>query len=901
MGVDFLRHGAGRLGALGGALVTAALVAACGGGGGGGGGDGAGSGGAPTPPPVAVDNSFRIALAVTPLSFSAEEGMAVAPATLTGTISGTQPASLYTGGDDLGKAIDHVEVLVDGTQLNVKVYAKSNLAPGTYTGSLKMYACNDAVCSKNFAGSPTTVPYTVTITRGFKVSTQSVGLTALSGSTASADVAVQTQEGQSFTAKSSTDWLKVTNVTASGFTLTTTGMPPGNFFGQVRVDSAGRTKDIAVSYTVTSDQTTVTRIVPSVTSLSFTALTTTATAAKQVDVTLPSWTTELNASLRYGANAANAGGWLTLARTGERSFSLSASAANLPVGSYSADLILASGPMTTPVTVPVSFSVGAASWAVSGARSFAVNQDTTAAQLNAAVTLDLPGVQAQQWTASSNTPWLVLTQATGTTGAAQLKAAVDVAELRKLANFARYTAEVTVSSPNTLIAPLKLSFTLDKAVPELHYASPYARLPGEGGDFTLRGRGLSSMANIGQALQVSGATPQAVTLVSDTELSVKLPGAAGATVSFALPNQLGFASATPEVKLAAPVTYGYQAVPTAGRKATLVFDPVTQSLYTANTTLGSVMRFSYDGSKWNTDSVALPGADMVALAPDGKLLVATSSTSKNVVLLDPATLAVQGSYPAPALGNDGSLLPRLGVMNDGRAYFQGGAWGGLPYFDIYSRSFGELNGNFNFYSGPWFNVSGDGSRMLIVQSGSISPSPPMLYMNSTDTAPKANPAGLQFWYNAAQSLHGERFVEESLRVWDRDFAFIGNLAIPAAGGYYGRVTVLSPDGRRAYVLAYANPGDAPRVYVFDTSTRVVSTTDLPLLGYFTLADSPACNTGDYSNPFSCSPVLRATISPDGKTLFFIGDTKLVVAPVPTLTPGPSSRAATRMRLTVPRS
>jgi hypothetical protein len=852
-----------------------------------------------------IDSSFTIALAVAPISFNAEEGTAVPPARLLGTISGTQPPALYTGGDDLGTAIDRVAVEVVGTQFTVNVFAKSNLAPGTYSGSLKLYACPDPLCAKNFAGSPATVPYTVTITRGFKVTPSSFSLTALSGASASADVAVQGPDGQTFTAQPVNDWLKVSKVGTNGFTLTAGSMPPGDYVGHVTVSSGGRTRDVSVSYAVTTDQSTVTRIIPSVDSLSFTALTTTATAAQTVNVTLPSWTTELDATLRY---LGPANGWLTMTRTGDRSYAFTASAASLAAGTYSAELVLSSASPARPVVVPVTFSVGAASWSVVGARSFTVNRDTTAAQLNAAVVLDIPGLQPQQWSASSNAAWLALTQATGTTGTAgtaQLKAAVDLAELRKLPNFAAYTAEATVRSANPLIAPLKLAFTLDKAVPELHYVSPATRLPGEAGDFTLRGQGFNGIAQIGQALQVNGATPLAVTLVSDTELTVRLAGAANGTVSFAIANQLGMASATPELKVAAPVAYGYQALPTAGRKGGLVFDPQRQALYTANATLGSVMRFSYDGSKWNTDSVALPGADMVALAPDGKQLVATSATSSSIVLLDPATLATLGSYQASAVGSGGPYIaPRLAVMNDGRAFFQGGVWSGsLPYFDIFSRTFGSIAGSFTFYDGPWFNVSGDGAHMLIVQSAGISPSPPMLYMNSTDNAPKVNPAGLKFWYDAAQSLHGERFVEDSFRVWDRDFALIGNLAIPAASNYYGKTTVLSPDGSRAYVLAYSartvsgSASDLPRVYVFDTSTRMVSSTDVPLLGYFTLADTPSCARSDYS----CVDSLRGAISPDGKTLFFIGDVKLVVTPVPALTASPTGSAVpTRLRLTVPR-
>ncbi|MBF6907441.1 PD40 domain-containing protein, partial [Acinetobacter baumannii] len=132
----------------------------------------------------------------------------------------------------------------------------------------------------------------------------------------------------------------------------------------------------------------------------------------------------------------------------------------------------------------------------------------------------------------------------------------------------------------------------------------------------------------------------------------------------------------------------------------------------------------------------------------------------------------------------------------------------------------------------------------------------------------------------AQSLRGERFVEGTYRVYDRDFAVMGDLAL-AGSDYFGRTPVVSPDGSRVYVMAYSSaslrggPG-TPRVYVFDSSQRMVVTTNLPLLGYFDLAHFPTCNNTEYA----CNTRATGAISPDGKTLFFLGDAHLVVAPIP---------------------
>ena len=327
--------------------------------------------------------------------------------------------------------------------------------------------------------------------------------------------------------------------------------------------------------------------------------------------------------------------------------------------------------------------------------------------------------------------------------------------------------------------------------------------------------------------------------------------------------------------------FPYSAITINGTKGGLVFDASRQSLYTANKSQQAVNRFTFNGSGWDLATAAVPDIDAVALAPDGATLVATS-TSNGIVLLDPATLAVRGNYgPAPVRGDFLNGLQRLAITNDGRAYFQGGTVRAtVPYFDLVRREFGELERDPDgyFYNGPWFSISGDGARLNIVQSDVLSDR--MLYLDSADRVPRMNPAGIKYWYEAAQSLRGERFVEGTERVFDRDFDIVGNLALPDPY-YYGRTPVAAPDGTRVYLMAYSADAlhggtDKPRVYVFDSSRRVAVGTALPLLGYFTLPDYPTCRT----DTSYCDTRALGTIGPDGKTLFFLGSTTLIVAPIP---------------------
>lgn len=183
-------------------------------------------------------------------------------------------------------------------------------------------------------------------------------------------------------------------------------------------------------------------------------------------------------------------------------------------------------------------------------------------------------------------------------------------------------------------------------------------------------------------------------------------------------------------------------------------------------------------------------------------------------------------------------------------------------------------------------MSRDGERMIIVQSGSISPAPSMLYRDSTDGVFKFNPAGLTFSYGLSLSDDGNRLALDSYEVRDGNFGVVGRLAMPD-GNYSARTTVVSPDGNRTYVLTYPYeatyaevPTLGPRVYVFDSSSTPTGSLYLPVLGYFDVKDYPSCHIYEYT---TCSDSPRLTISPDGNTLFMVGNRKFMVVPVPALT------------------
>jgi WD40 repeat protein len=877
------------------ALGLSLLLAACGGGGGG------TSAGAPSSVPTPTPDpspGFSVSIDRTQLRFAGDEGSVLAPQVILGTGSGTNvPTTAYFGGQDLGTAIDRVEARINGTQAQFYVYPKMQLAAGEYAGTLKLMMCADTQCAQHFKGSPVEVAYTISISKGLKVTPLGLDLRALGGATASAAVAVQLPTGvSSFSVTSSVPWLQAKNITASGMTVVASSKAPGNYSGVLTIDAGQRQTSLAVNYVVSADPASVTSITPERASLDFSAPTGYASGAQQLKVTLPPWAQALGNSVRY--QYGGDGDWLAVTPGAGGSLNLVASAAKLSPGIYRADVVLSGGPEVLSVSVPVTLNVLPADWSISGAATLTVDAASTAGSLSGQISIDIPNLPVQGWQASSNASWLVLSRNSGSLRTDKLGLSVNVPEMLKLANNQLHAADITVSLASGVTAATKFTVTLNKKLPELNYISPHTRLPGESGKYIVRGRGFDAIADLRQVLQVTGTTPTAILRVNDTQFELTLPAATG-TASVSLSNGLGASSGTLILKTLSQPAIGYAAVAAQGSKGGIVFDPERQALYTVNKTLGSLMRFSKSVTGWDVSSVPVTSADAVAMSPDGKSLVVTVTTG-HIKLFDPATLAEQGSFKAGYVDGDTlNNLPRIAVRNDGKVLFNGSSGvqdggGYMAYFDLSTHRFGNIGGPFNF---GWAVASGDGSHINIVQSASYSPAPPMVSLDSNDLASKVAPGGLNFWYEAAQSLRGERFAEGTYTVWDRDFNMIGKVAIPDRE-YFGRTPIFSPDGKRLYVMAYDSSGlyatstSKPRVYVFDSSTRMVTSTDLPLLGSFDLQDYPTCKTSDYG----CDTRALGTISPDGKTLFLLGDSAMLAVPIPAVS---GAKAQLMRRLVLP--
>jgi len=431
---------------------------------------------------------------------------------------------------------------------------------------------------------------------------------------------------------------------------------------------------------------------------------------------------------------------------------------------------------------------------------------------------------------------------------------------------------------------------------ELSFAGPGNVVSGQGTTIYVRGRGFDRLGDPAARLTIGGVTPTSVSRVSATSLRVTLPAMSAGDKSIAIGNALGVATDTATLHVLDAQTYLAKGLSTGGLPRAVLHDPLHRQLFVLNTTLGSIQRFRESAGVWTSDVLALAALDNIGLSPDGSVLVATAA-SGSLYLIDPVTFTVRETFKAPG---SFTATPATGhglaITNDGKVWLSvGSSWDEMVTFDLKSRVFTIVRPasvSTDFYYGPWYEVSRNGERLAVVQSASISPQPPLLYMDSSTGAWKTNPAGLTFFYWSLNGLDetGSRFAVSG-QLYDTNFASVGRAVIPDADWSLS-AAVLSPDGKRYYV--YSLPPDwknaatpvMPRVYVFDASVAAGTVANLPLLGKFDLQEYPTCHVDSYTS--ECYRP-QMNVSADGNTLFIAGSVKVLVVPVPTLTPAAGGR------------
>jgi len=852
-------------------------LAACGGGGGGG---GSSSGG-----------GLRFSADKSALTFDVNPGIATPSQTVTITASGTYSGTIYVSATATGQGLAaSIPITISGQTATAVVSADESLAAGTYTGKLNLMACSDAACKSQIGNSPLTLSFTVNVHTPLQLSPNSIAASATSGAGVSQAVTIQLPNGassSSATVTSGNGFVTVNSATATGFTVTLASMPSGTYTGSITVTAGSSSAVLPITYTVSAPAGGDVPLTAAPSSLTLNTVEN-GTTSTTLTITPPSWNPLVAATAEYPAGGAS--GWLSTAVMAG-GFQVNANATGLLAGSYTATVRVHGAYPSTDILVPVALTVGPR--LVRPADSVVtVNAETTSAALAGGIPVNLAAGPPVNWTANSNVPWLAFSKGSGTTGQS-LAYQIDGAQLVALANGAKYVATITLTPASATMTPVSFLLTLSKQLPEISSLAPYTQVTGQAARVVLRGTGFTGITNPSARLSIQGGTPASITVVNDTEMVATFNALSAGNHVVSVSNALGLTTSSRSVTAVLPVSHSYAATPTGANIRTLVYDAEREAVLASNSDANTIMRFTPSSSgAWTATSVASPSVGEIGLSIDGTRLIAMTSSSANpgtITALDPATLSVTQSVVQPRSIGPGftQLGFGLSTTNDGRTWFDLET-ATPPFSDLAYTTLDALTANvvsiptFStlFYSGPWFAHSRDGERLLIVQSSSVSPTPPMLYLDAADGVVHQNPAGLTFSYRMSLNDKGDRAVFDATFLRDASFNLLGQLMLPAADNYYAIDALLSPDGSRIYALSYPNsgPSGTPRIYVFDATVEQAS---LPLIGYFTIPDFPSCQVT--SGASVCTNYnFASTISIDGQTLYYAGQQYFVV--VPTNTP-----------------
>lgn len=577
-------------------------------------------------------------------------------------------------------------------------------------------------------------------------------------------------------------------------------------------------------------------------------------------------------------------GWLSATRTSASGISVAATAASLAPGSYQGTVQvrfanLANSPI---LDIPVAFTVG------SGFKAPAAGQLVmTAATATITGTADVAfnTSQGHAWTASSDQPWLVLdTPAGGAAGTLQYH--VDLARVGEVANWGSTTANVTIHAAGLTDATLPV--TLNKQLPEIYTISPATILAGQPATVRVTGRGLSQLSGIGR-IQVAGAAGVTGTVTSDREAVLNVPALAAGRATVSVTNAAGFAAWSGAIGVATRGVLPSSTVANAGEKRSALFDPTRNALYAINLDQNTLVRFRYAGGQWQVDGLPVAAIGDLAMSPDRQTLYVGSGT-RNLLAVDADTLQVKNTYPLPQQ-MDGSVSPSkyftrgMATTSDMRLWFGGSQWSSMGYFDMLSGSYGALpvtGSNFSLYS-PEFYAPGDGSKLFVLNPPMLSPRlPSYLYTPATESL--SSPSTLPNPYRSvAYDATGSRALVDDEMLYDGvNFSLIGTATISSA---IGTNAVISPDGTRMYRLVTANHDSLviDHIDVYDTTQVQPGTSALVKLSPIAVT-TQALDCG-VQPAYGCDVRGAFVISPLGDTLFWVGNQRLVVFPIPSALSG----------------
>ena len=861
------------------ALFILLVLAGCGGGGGGG----------------SSGESFKITFSSPSLTatFDQEQLVNYPTVQLSATSSG-----------DPGTTV-HVSVVLDAAtfvngdigfqsenQAVLTARVRNDLAPGTHSGSNTINVCGDSACSKHLANSPYRIPYSITVRPGFLVSTSQVTwVTDVGAVPPTQYVSVQLPEGfDDFTLvpQNTYDWLQLNKEDSQGFSVSAPALRPGWYYARVLVKTPddSRSLPVDIAYQV-RESANVVDLGAGIASAVI-AAPEGGTGHLDFDVTLPSWSNTLSFSYAYN----NDSDWMQATRLEDSHVRLTVSAVDRSKGNYAGTLTLAAGPTSTPVDIPVTMVVGE-SLAVVGATTLTVNAQTADADLVRGLDIQSMDSRLIGWQAQTATPWIDIETETGTTGN-ELRYSIDKAAIAALNGNGELVGSIQLLPEEAGLSQIDIDIRVSVELPLLRSLSPASVVANRPQQLILIGENLDQLANDPTLLTLDAGQIASVDVMANgKKLMVELAPLPSGNHQITANNRLNVSSSSSAFASLDPVIYAYEALPTKGKSRSVNYDEVRQVIYLSYDSLDELEKWRFIGSSWQSESKSIAGLVDAVLSTDRNTVYVLTTTS--VIALDAATLTETGSWDHgwTVAGQSRQSLPAMAFGNDGKVYFfaipqTGGYYRFIAYFDTETNAFGTRDESLSSSRDYMIAAARNGEQLAASEFNDPGVGVYLFTANADDEV--ASESLQRPLYFMKLSDFAERYARDGLSVYDLTNTQLGSYVDEAARERL-LASELSPDGTRLYNFSavYLNDTMNPRVYVVDSS--VVAGDPLPTLGYFELPEFPTCQPGSYG----CSWLAASTISPDGETLFFAGENKLLIIPITSTLIAATKRAPAWLR------
>jgi hypothetical protein len=397
------------------------------------------------------------------------------------------------------------------------------------------------------------------------------------------------------------------------------------------------------------------------------------------------------------------------------------------------------------------------------------------------------------WTATSNTDWLIIQNSNGNTAEnSNLSLLVDKNKLVNVPN-GYNNASITLSSPHPRFSASNHTITLDLELPSVDAVGPYVAFSGKNSPLVIQGSGFNPDADntvhIGEYSVVAD-------YVAPTQLHVELPDSFNpGSYEVSADNALGLPRASAVLKVMDIPSYTNTSVNLSKPYRRITLDAERQALLLTSHSVNQMDRLQLNASgEWDRSYFPMSSLKAVQLAADGSELlaaVAGNSIVDSILRINPVTLQLLGSSSVPYdfYETYDLILP---MLNGQTLVIDSDQWPQGYYYPEWER--------FNPPSAHYAQAILARNRTLFIIGG----------MNSMGSAYVYDVIGQNF----TAHTFGDVFVRETLismssnasrivagtTVYNRNYQLIGSLN-PA--GYADAVAV-SPDGNSVFTLRFIN-------------------------------------------------------------------------------------------------